>query len=169
MNTAWSFFLKFDHVFSTPHLAWSFKFYLFWRVLKKWVFYFNHQSQVWQQKMQYSLFSNPFSKYIYPIEFVRKLTCCLRETDVPGINSMRITTFLRGWVKTYFNICKLHPILDLLCRQPQLATRAVLIGTEIQKARRMFSEAALEFIRLTGEVRSLHLIISNCYQFFPHT
>ena len=117
--------------------------------------------------MQYSLFSNPFSKYIYPIEFVRKLTCCLRETDVPGINSMRITTFWRGWVKMYFNICKLHPILDLLCRQPQLATRAVLIGTEIQKARRMFSEAALEFIRLTGEVRNLHLIISNCYHFFP--
>ncbi|XP_072169057.1 trafficking protein particle complex subunit 8-like [Diadema setosum] len=37
------------------------------------------------------------------------------------------------------------------CKQPHLATRAVLIGTEIQKARFMYSEAALEFIRLTGE------------------
>eukprot|EP00057_Strongylocentrotus_purpuratus_P020583 XP_011675057.1 PREDICTED: trafficking protein particle complex subunit 8 [Strongylocentrotus purpuratus] len=49
--------------------------------------------------------------------------------------------YMENAVTTYLNSCK----------QPQLATRAVLIGTEIQKARRMFSEAALEFIRLTGE------------------
>lgn len=49
--------------------------------------------------------------------------------------------YMENAVTTYLTSCKL----------PQLATRAVLIGTEIQKSRRMYSEAALEFIRLTGE------------------
>ena len=40
-----------------------------------------------------------------------------------------------------------------LCfRRPQFATRAVLMSTEILKARGMYAEAAMEFIRMTGEV-----------------
>ncbi|XP_022096139.1 trafficking protein particle complex subunit 8-like isoform X2 [Acanthaster planci] len=37
------------------------------------------------------------------------------------------------------------------CKRPQFATRAVLMSTEILKARGMYAEAAMEFIRMTGE------------------
>ena len=36
-------------------------------------------------------------------------------------------------------------------RKPNFATRAIILSTEILKARGMFAEAAMEFIRMTGE------------------
>ncbi|XP_033625745.1 trafficking protein particle complex subunit 8-like [Asterias rubens] len=51
------------------------------------------------------------------------------------------THYMETAVTTYLNTCK----------RPQFATRAVLMSTEILKARGMYAEAAMEFIRMTGE------------------
>ncbi|XP_038077879.1 trafficking protein particle complex subunit 8-like [Patiria miniata] len=51
------------------------------------------------------------------------------------------THYMDTAVNTYLNTCK----------RSQFATRAVVLSTEILKARGMYAEAAMEFIRMTGE------------------
>lgn len=52
-------------------------------------------------------------------------------------------------------------------RNPLYATRATLVSTEALKSRKMFNEAALQFIKLTSEVSTTSdthtcILILNC-------
>jgi hypothetical protein len=48
----------------------------------------------------------------------------------------------------------------LLSRSPQFATRATLLCTEALKSKNLYAEAAMQFIKMTSEVRTDYIHIS---------
>lgn len=74
--------------------------------------------------------------YMYVAHFIRKV-CCL-VSNVCLIMLQLMLTHL-GWCK-------------FVCRQHQFAIRATLLSTETLKSRNIYLDAAMQFMRMTGEV-----------------